>query len=279
MVNRKDLNPDSSPQAAFGARLRRLREERGWKQDELSSLMGYSGTHISCVETGRKMPTLRFSRRADTAFGIEGTERSFEREWREIKYGSLLEGFPEYVRYEGRAVEVRLYEVGVIPGLLQTRDYARVLADSHVSRGAISSEQAAERVSYLMERQASVWRERPPMMLVVMDESCLRRLVGGRMVMREQLDYLLELAELPNTVIQIAPYAMGERRPFDLPINLLTLSDMSGVAYAEAQIRGHVERETSVVLSLLTAYHQLQAEALPQATSVAMIDEVRRGIS
>ncbi|MGC5411677.1 helix-turn-helix domain-containing protein, partial [Streptomyces sp. DT225] len=115
-MNRKELEPDSSPQAAFGARIRSLREARGWKQEDLAERTGYSSTHISAVETGRKNPTLRFSRQADRAFGIEETADTFEREWREIRHGSLLEGFPQYVGFEGRAVELRLYEIGIIPG-------------------------------------------------------------------------------------------------------------------------------------------------------------------
>ncbi|MFF9507036.1 helix-turn-helix domain-containing protein [Streptomyces sp. NPDC014724] len=276
-MNRKDLDPESSPEAAFGARIRSLREEHGWKQEELADRMGYSGTHISAVETGRKMPTLRFSRNADQVFGTGETADTFERQYREIRHGSLLEGFPQYVGHEGRAVEIRLYEIGIIPGLLQTPEYARVLADSAVRRGAIVPEQAAERVSFLAERQAALVRPRPPTMLVVMDESCIRRRVGGGEVMAAQLDRLLEFAELPNTVLQIAPYDVGERRPFDLPMNLLTLSDLSVIAYAESQMRGHLERDTTSVLPLLAAYHQLQAEALSQAASVAMINEARKG--
>ncbi|MFF9593024.1 Scr1 family TA system antitoxin-like transcriptional regulator [Streptomyces sp. NPDC014646] len=276
-MNRKELDPESSPEAAFGARIRSLREARGWKQEELAGEMGYSGTHVSAVETGRKMPTLRFSRSADRVFGTGDTADTFERQWREIRHGSLLEGFPQYVGHEGRAVEIRLYEIGIIPGLLQTPEYARVLADSAVRRGAISPEQATERVSFLAERQAALVRTRPPMMLVVMDESCIRRRVGGDEVMDAQLEQLAEFAEQPNTVLQVVPYDIGERRPFDLPMNLLTLSDMSVIAYAESQIRGHLERETTSVLPLLTAYHQLQAEALSQAESVFMINEARKG--
>ncbi|MFJ1842907.1 MULTISPECIES: helix-turn-helix domain-containing protein [unclassified Streptomyces] len=276
-MNRKELDPESSPEAAFGARIRRLREERGWKQEELADRMGYSGTHISAVETGRKMPTLRFSRNADQVFGTGETADTFERQYREIRHGSLLEGFPQYVGHEGRAVEIRLYNIGIIPGLLQTPEYARVLADSALRRGAIVPEQAAERVSFLAERQAALVRPRPPTMMVVMDESCIRRRIGGSEVMAAQLDRLLEFAALPNTVLQIAPYEMGERRTFDLPMNLLTLSDLSVIAYAESQMRGHLERDTTSVLPLLTAYHQLQAEALSQAASVAMIREARKG--
>ncbi len=194
-----------------------------------------------------------------------------------MKNGNLLEGFPEYVKYEGTAAEIRLYEIGIVPGLLQTPEYARVLADNAARRGAITPEQAEERVSFLAKRQAAMERTRLPTLLVVMDESCVRRQVGGPEVMNAQLDRLVQFAELPNSVLQIAPYDIGERRTFDLPMNLLTMSDLSVIAYAESQLRGHVERDTAAVLPLLTAYHQLQAEALPQAASVAMIKQVRKG--
>jgi transcriptional regulator with XRE-family HTH domain len=276
-VNRKELNPDASPQAAYGARLRSLREARGWTQDDLAARTEYSSVHISAVETGRKPPTLRFSRDVDRALGLAGTAEAFERQYREVKHGNLLEGFPEYVKHEGRAAEIRLYEIGIIPGLLQTPDYARVMANSAARRGVITPEQAEERVSFLAERQAALERPRLPTMLVVMDESCIRRQVGGPEVMSAQLDRLVQFAELPNTVLQIALFDIGERRPFDLPMNLLTMSDLSVIAYAESQLRGHLEREVAAVLPLLTAYHQLQAEALPQAASVAMISELRKG--
>ncbi|MFF9351313.1 Scr1 family TA system antitoxin-like transcriptional regulator [Streptomyces sp. NPDC014734] len=276
-MNRKELDPESSPQAAFGARLRSSREGRGWTQEELAERMGYSSTHISSVETGRKLPTLRLSRSADRVFGTEGTADTFERQWREIRHGAMLEGFPEYVGHEGRAAEIRLYEVGVIPGLLQTPEYATVLAESAVKRGAITSDQASERVSLVVERQATLVRMPPPLVLVVLDESCLRRPVGGSAVMDGQLARLIEFAELPNTVLQIAPFDMGEHRPFDLPVTLVTLPDRQLMSYAESAQRGHLDRESVSVLPLLTAYHQLQAEALSQAASVAMISQLRKG--
>lgn len=240
--------------------------------------MGYSGTHISAVEVGRKMPTLRFSRSADRVFDTGETADTFERQWREIRHGSLLEGFPQYVGHESRAVEIRLYNIGIIPGLLQTPEYARVLADSAVRRGAITPEQAEERVSFLAERQAALVRPRPPMVFVTLDESCIRRPIGGAAVMGAQLARLVEFAGLPNTLLQVAPYEIGERRTFDLPVNLLTLSDRSVLCYAESQAQGHLDRESASVVPMLTAYHQLQGEAMSQAASVAMISELRKGI-
>ncbi|MFB7027036.1 MULTISPECIES: helix-turn-helix transcriptional regulator [unclassified Streptomyces] len=279
MVNRKELRPDDSPRATYGAHLRRLREAQGWTQEDLAGRTSYSSQHISAVETARKPPTLPFSREVDQVIGCAGTAESLERLWNEMRYGSLREGFPEYVGYEQRAVEIRSFHLGIVPGLLQTPEYAQALANGDVRRGAITQQQADERVAFLMERQAALARDRPPMLLAVMDESCIRRPIGGASVMGAQLERLVEFAELPNSVLQVAPYEIGERRPFDLPVNLLTLADRSMVAYAETHAQGYVDRDPATVVRLLTAYHQLQAECLSQADSVAAIEQVRKGMA
>ncbi|MEV0282356.1 helix-turn-helix transcriptional regulator [Streptomyces sp. NPDC050610] len=277
MVNQKELNPEGSLREAYGARLRRLREARGWKQEDLAEQAGCSSQHISAVETGRKPPTLRFSRQVDVALGTAESAEAFEREWHDIRHGSMLEGFSAYVEQEGRAVEIRVFDTGVIPGLLQTPEYAKVLADSAANRRAITPQQANERVSFLMERQQALVRSRPPMLFVVMDESCIRRPIGGQAVMEAQLDRLITLAASPTTVLQVAPFSIGERRTLNLPVNVLTMADRSVMAYAESQAQGHLDREPTSVLSMLTAYHQLQGEVLSQPASVDMINQVRKG--
>ncbi|BDH08218.1 helix-turn-helix domain-containing protein [Streptomyces seoulensis] len=273
-MNRKELEPDRSPGAAFGQRLRSLRDERGWTQDELAERMGYSGTHISAVETGRRSPTPHFAQSVDKAFG---TGDRFERQGRAVRNTGLLEGFPEYVPHEKRAVEIRLFELGIIPGLLQTPEYAAAITTGAVRRGAITEQQAEERLALLAQRRAALERTPPPLVFVVLDESCLRRIVGGPEVMEAQLAKLLDFAELPTSVLQVAPFDLGERRAFDLPVHLLTLADRANLAYAESAQRGHLMRETAPVVAMLTAYHQLQAEALSQAASVAMIEQIRKG--
>ncbi|MFE3827256.1 Scr1 family TA system antitoxin-like transcriptional regulator [Streptomyces sp. NPDC059092] len=275
MVNRKELEPERSPAAAFGQRIRALRDERGWTQDELAERMKCSGTHISAVETGRRPSTPRFAATADRVFG---TGDRLERQSRAVRYTALLEGFPEYVTHEARAAEIRLYEVGVIPGLLQTQEYAAALEADAVRREAITPEQADERVELVARRQAALVRSPSPLILAVLDEGCVRRPMGDIKIMTAQFERLLEFAELPNTVLQVAPFSMGARRPFSLPVIVLTLPDRSLMAYAESASRGHLERESTSVLPMLAAYHQLQAEALSQAASVAMIEQLRKGI-
>ncbi|MET9089099.1 helix-turn-helix transcriptional regulator [Streptomyces sp. NPDC004237] len=273
-MNKKELDPEASPGARFGHLLRTLRDERGWTQDELAVLAGCSGAHVSAVETGRRPPTRQFAMSLDRVFG---TGDRFERQSRVARYTALLEGFPEYAAHETRAAEIRLYEVGVIPGILQTPDYAAALTARTVERGAITPEQGDERLTLVRERQAALDRAPAPLVFAVLDESCLRRPVGGATTMDGQLARLVEFAALPNTVLQVAPFEMGDRRPLSLPLYILTLENRSLLSYAESAQRGQLERERTAIVPLLTAYHQLQAEALSQAASVAMIERLRKG--
>ncbi|MER7671102.1 helix-turn-helix transcriptional regulator [Kitasatospora sp. NPDC096128] len=271
-MNKVELDPDGGPATKFGVFLRTSREERGWTQDDLAAVIGYSATHVSAVETGRRPPTPRLARELDRAFGWE---RVFARKALDIKTSALLEGFPQYVERESKAVELRLFDLGIIPGLLQTTDYAQAIAAGAVRRGSITSAQAEERVTYLARRQANLRREPSPLIHVVLDESCIRRPVGGPEVMAAQLDQLAEFAAMPNTMLQVAPYAIGEERSFDLPVNILTLPDRSLMSYAESAQQGHLERDSAAVLPVLTAYYQLQALVLSQAESVALIRRLR----
>ncbi|MFE4976719.1 Scr1 family TA system antitoxin-like transcriptional regulator [Kitasatospora sp. NPDC056651] len=271
-VNKVELEPDSSPTAKFGADLRSAREARGWIQEKLAHAIGYSATHVSAVETGRRSPTARLSRELDRAFGFDDY---FVRKSRDLKSSTILEGFPEYVSHESKAVELRLFALGIVPGLLQTPDYAKAIAAGAVRRGSITEEQAEERVAYLARRQANLRREVPPQIHAVLDESCIRRPVGGKAVMAAQLDELVAFARMPNTVLQVAPYAIGEDRSFDLPVNIITLPDRSLMSYAESAHQGHLERDSGAVPSMLTAYYQLQAFAHSQAESVAVVSRLR----
>ncbi|MFG3529574.1 DUF5753 domain-containing protein [Streptomyces sp. NPDC047917] len=170
-----------------------------------------------------------------------------------------------------------MFDVGVIPGLLQTPEYATAIEEGHARRGTITPDQASERVEALMERQAALVRRVPPILIVVLDESCIRRVIGGAAVMERQMAHPIECAERPDTVLQVAPCSVGERRPFNRLVNLLTMPDRSVVSYVESETNGYLDRELTSVLPLVRYCHQLQAEAFSQAASVAMFGEARKG--
>ncbi|MFI1017422.1 Scr1 family TA system antitoxin-like transcriptional regulator [Streptomyces sp. NPDC020965] len=273
-MNRKDLDPQSSPRAAFGAQLRRSRESNEWIQDQLAERMGYSGTHVSAVETCRKSPTLQFARRADTALGTGAT---FEVMWQAIRKTVLLEGFPEYLQEEVKATKLYTFELGVIPGIFQTPRYAEALAQADVERGAITPELGAERVALLRTRQKRLLEARDaPLLYAVLDESCLCRKVGGHDVMADQLEHLAQQARAPHVTVQLVPFSMGHLRPLLLPVVLLTMRDRTVVGYTESASRGYLERDDNLIRAWERAYDHLQAGALSPAASLDLISAARK---
>ncbi|WNI30183.1 helix-turn-helix transcriptional regulator [Streptomyces sp. ITFR-6] len=276
MANRGRLDPSASPRAAFGERLRRLREGRGWTQEVLAGRSGYSASHISGVETGSRPPTSAFTESADRALG---TGEALTRQGAETRNSAILDGFPEYVVQEGQATETRLFEMGLVPGLFQTPAYATAVTTGAVRRGAITEVQAEECFALLARRQQSLARTPLPQVYAVLDESCIRQYVGGPEVMAEQLEHLAVIADRPNTVVQVAPFMLGERRTLNKPVTLITMVDRSYMAYAESAHAGQLERDMRLVGPLFTSYHQGQAEALSQVDSVALINQARKGTS
>ncbi|MDH6118113.1 helix-turn-helix transcriptional regulator [Kitasatospora sp. GAS204B] len=274
-MNRSELDPDASPRARFGAQIRSAREERGWTQEELGERMGYSAVHISAVEIGRKSPTLRFATAADVAFG---TGTLWVDRHGEVRRASLLDGFEGYAAKEAKAREIRVFEIGVIPGLLQTVEYTGALVDAQVQRGTISREEADEWCARLLTRQQGLTAFDAPLLHAVLDESCIRRLVGGRAVMARQLVALEERAQSPGTIIQVAPYSMGADRPFALPVHLLTLADRSLIGYSESEGQGHVQRDPRALTTWDRNYHRLQVGALSETASIELIRAVREDL-
>ncbi|MFD4534885.1 Scr1 family TA system antitoxin-like transcriptional regulator [Kitasatospora sp. NPDC058397] len=130
------LDPSASSLAAFGAQLRKARQAAGMTQAELGRLMSLSDSQISNLERGARSPTLDWVIEVDRVLNTGGTlELTY---WSLSGGGSLLEGFPEYAAHEARAVELRQFELGVVPGLFQTRAYAEALVAADV-RGRSAS--------------------------------------------------------------------------------------------------------------------------------------------
>ncbi|MFJ5120783.1 helix-turn-helix domain-containing protein [Kitasatospora sp. NPDC088548] len=272
-MNKKTLDPTSSPWAPFGVQLRRSREGRGLTQAQLARKCKYDPSYVSFVELAQRPPSEQFAARADAVLETGGTLSLMY--WQH-RHTALVPGFPEYANYESRAAEIRLFEIGVIPGLLQTKEYATALEAGIVRNGGATQEQADERVNFLMTRQQCLERTPPPLVHAVLDESCIRRPIGGREVMIAQLLHLEESAKRPNVLIQVAPFSLGEDRPFMRMVFLLTMPDRKVLGYTENEQRGHLTRDIESVMPLVKGYDRLQIEALSQAASVAMIRAVRK---
>ncbi|MFG3055307.1 helix-turn-helix domain-containing protein [Kitasatospora sp. NPDC048239] len=275
MVNRRQLDPTSGPWAPFGVQLRRSREARELTQAQLAKKVGFDPSYVSYAELAtREPPSEKFARRADEALETGGTLLLM---WLQNKHSALLEGFPEYASHEAKATEIRIFESGVVPGLFQTEAYAAALAMADVRRGSITRRQAEERVAFLLTRQQLLKRSSPPLVHAVLDESCLRRPIGGPAVMKDQLAILEGQFDESHVILQVAPFSMAEHRPFALPIRLLTLPDHSLLGYSESEGRSHLERDSGMLAVWKRHYDRLQVGALAETATLEWIRAAREG--
>ncbi|MFC5804605.1 helix-turn-helix domain-containing protein [Streptomyces formicae] len=212
--------PRSAPtvgQVVLGKRLQDLRERAGLKREEAAKVLRVAPATIrrmEMAEVALKIPYVQLLLRA---YGIaeaeaEGfvqlAEEANRPGWWQRFHDVLPGWFSMYVSLEGAAGLIRAYEPHFVPGLLQTEEYARGVMRSG-ALGATSAEDIERHVALRMERQSLLTRAEAPRFWVIMDETALRRPVGGPQVMRAQLDRLLEAAELPNVTLQVAEFATG----------------------------------------------------------------------
>ncbi|QEU89362.1 helix-turn-helix domain-containing protein [Streptomyces viridosporus] len=257
--------------ALFGARVRRLRTAAGLTQAELGARTHVVSTRITQIEraSGAK-PTLELARALDAALGADDLLVEL---WPYV----YREAFPDWSRrfmeYSERAVVIRQYAAHVVPGLLQTKDYARAVLK--VGRTLSGEEQLAERVALRMGRQERLSAPDRPELWLVLDEAVLRRPVGGLPVMREQLARLLTAGSESHITVQVLPFDQGEHEVMGGSLTVLTLPDGSEIAYTEGAHYGQLIEDPDEVRRFSLTYDRLRAAALPPLMSLDMIRSVR----
>jgi len=212
--------PRSAPtvgQVVLGRRLLDLRERAGLKREDAARVLRVAPATVRRMETAEVALKVPYVQLLLKAYGVPDDEvEDFVQLVEEAnrpgwwqRFHDILPGwFSMYVSLEGAASLIRSYEPHFVPGLLQTEEYARgVLTSGAV--GQTSPEDIERHVALRMRRQELLTRPDAPRFWAVLDETVLRRPVGGPEVMRAQIDRLLEAAELPNVTLQIAPFASG----------------------------------------------------------------------
>ncbi|MFI8813535.1 MULTISPECIES: helix-turn-helix domain-containing protein [unclassified Streptomyces] len=257
--------------ALFGAQVRRLRIAAGLTQAELGEMTHVVSTRITQIErSSGARPTLELARALDAALVADGLLIDL---WPYVH----REAFPDWSRafmaHSARAVSIKQYAAHVVPGLLQTRAYARALLS--VGRSLRDEEHLEERLGARMERQERLAAPGRPDLWVVLDESVLRRPVGGQAVMRTQLARLLELAEEPHITVQVLPFDQGEHDAMGGSLTVLVLPDGTEAAYTEGAHYGQLIEEPEEVGRFTVTYDRLRAVALPPLMSLDMIRSVR----
>jgi transcriptional regulator with XRE-family HTH domain len=227
--------------ALFRDELRRARSHAGLTQEELASKISFSPALVAAIETGRRMPSADFSGQCDAVFSTDGQFGRMQARLLEESGPSWLR---EWAEIEREAVMLRSWEPLLVPGLLQTQEYAcRVLR----SAPGATEDETGQRVSKRMDRQAILERSSPPMLFAVIDEGALRREVGGPQVMKGQLERLLDLAERARVSLQVVPASAGEHPGLAGPLVIAGFRTAPEVAYIDTALTGRlVERQEDV---------------------------------
>ncbi|WP_171109065.1 MULTISPECIES: helix-turn-helix transcriptional regulator [Streptomyces] len=270
--------PRSAPtvgQVVLGRRLLDLRERAGLKREEAARVLRVAPATIRRMETAEvalKIPYLQLLLKAygvpdDEADAfVQLAEEANKPGWWQRFHDILPGWFSMHVSLEGAASLIRSYEPHFVPGLLQTEDYARGVLKSGAV-GQTRPEDIERYVALRMQRQELLTRQDAPRVWAVMDETVLRRPVGGPEVMRAQIERLLDATKLPHVTLQVVPFATGPHPgtygPFvlfrfavpELP-DMVYSEYLTGAVYldARAEVATHLEVMDRMAAQAATAH-------------------------
>ncbi|GAB3477916.1 helix-turn-helix domain-containing protein [Nocardiopsis coralliicola] len=261
--------------------LRRMRRAAGLSQDDVWKSLGWSRAKLQRLEAGdfqrvkagdvMALCQLYEAERAeaDELIQIARDSRKNLPWW--YQYKDVLPG--AFVGLEAEADLIQEFSIGLVPGLFQTRAYIAELLDRAVG---IPKAEIEQRLDIRLERQESVLaRPKPPTIMTVIDESAVRREVGGREVMREQIGHLLQLAERPNIQIQVVPFSAGAHAGSSIPFVLLGFDGGSiagSVVYIESRGDGFYLEDEEEIARHRLIFSRMQGTALSAEDSAAFLE-------
>ncbi len=263
----------------LGGLLRAAREEAGLTREAVAEHLGVASSAIGRWENGSNGVQLATLRMLMDLYRITdpGTRSEMEllaregkrRGWWSPYAGLLRPSYGVYVGLETEAVGVDDFSAVVVPGLLQTADYARAMFAQAVP--ALDPATIDARVSVRLHRQQALVRADNPLALhAVMDEACIRRRVGGDEIWSAQMKHLLDMANRHNVTIQVAPFSGGAHASILGSFVVLRFSDGPPIAYIE-QAGGDLIAEGPQAATYETMIHGLRAQALSPVQSVELI--------
>ncbi|MEV5168410.1 helix-turn-helix transcriptional regulator [Streptomyces werraensis] len=250
--------------------LKLWREAAGLTQAEFGAAIGYGEELVSSVERGRRIPRPEYLDAVDAALGAGGKISAMARDVAEIRYPKTVR---DLKKLEAEAVELGAYNNSVIHGLLQTPDYARAVFSAR--RPPFTADELEQRLSARVARQEIVGETTSrPLFSFVQCESTLRRPLGGRMVMRGQLERLLTVGTFPHVDLQVLPLSHEENPGLAGSFRLLRLRDGTTVGHLEVQHISRVVTDRKEVQLLDMRYGAIRAQALSPRESLALIEKV-----
>ncbi|MCT2592523.1 helix-turn-helix transcriptional regulator [Streptomyces sp. N2-109] len=262
---------DDRPEAwrCYGRLVKLFREQAQLTQTALADGIGYSYEQTSSIEQGRRPAKYTFTEAAERVLGARGALMALQEE---VELAKLPRFFQDFAKIELEAVSRFEYEPQLVPGLLQTEEYARAVFSGHVPQ--LEPELFEQHLEARMERQKLLTRTPMVQFSFVLWEPVLRNPVGGSNVLKAQLRHLLKVTELPNVEIQVIPAVAGMHPGLNGSMVLLETQEHRRVAYLESQDTGLVITEASTVSDFGLRYGKLRSQALNIEESARLIDRV-----
>ena len=272
MVSRETA---STPRQVFGAMLRYYRERAGLSRTDLARQISKSVSLIQAIELGHRAATADVTEDLERVLPADGALTRLREEIGDgLGYQAYPSWFQEWLASEREAKKLRWFEPLLVPGLLQTEDYARAVFRA---RFGITDEEIDEQVAARLKRQEILVRSEPPALWVILDESVLRRPVGGRYVMREQVRHLIEAAQCPHVSIQVISARAGAHRGLWAGAFIIAdFDEAPTVGYQETACQGQLVDRREDVVALTDCWDTLVREALPWAASQALLEEAAK---
>lgn len=256
---------------AVARQVKLWREAAGLTQTELGAAIGYGEELVSSVERGRRIPRPEFLDRADEVTGAGGKLAALKTDVAGIRYPKKVR---DLKKLEAESVELCAYNNSVIHGLLQTDEYARAVIGNR--QPPFPENEVERRVAGRMDRQGIVSTMTGlPVLNFVQCEATLRRCTGGTMVLRRQLERLLEVGQLSNVSIQVLPLSREDNAGLEGPFQLLRLKDGSTVGHNESQLISRMISNPKEIQILELRYGMIRAQALTPRETLAFIEKVR----
>jgi transcriptional regulator with XRE-family HTH domain len=268
-----DVDPDdesgAAVVAAVGRQIKAWREAAGLRAGEFGAAIGYGEDLVYKVEGGRRIPRPELLDRADEVLGAGGKIAAMKQDVAEVRYPKKVR---DLTKLEARAVELSAYGNHNIHGLLQTEAYMGALLATR--RPAYSQEELQRMVDARMARRSIFGREPAPELSFVQEEVTLRRPIGGTMVMRGQLERLLEVGQLRNVEIQVMPTRCGDHPGTGGRIQVFKFGDGSAVGRTDNEFAGRPVSDPKQLRILELRYGIIRARALTPGESLAFIEQV-----
>ncbi|MER6829474.1 helix-turn-helix transcriptional regulator [Streptosporangium sp. NPDC000563] len=263
-------DPSVKPLVLLGAELRKHRKRTGISIDRLAEVIPFSASLIGFTERGQRRAGRSFMEHYDEAVGAGG---ELVRLWEHVTRSASPRWFRGWLDIEQEAHSLHTWQPLLVPGLLQTEEYARAVIRSEPG---ITDKQTEKAVAARMERQEIFARDTPPLFRAVLDEGVLHRLVGSKEIMRRQLERLMEAVESPRVGVQIIPLKLGVMTGLLGGFVIAQIPGSPDNVYIESIIHGHVTSRPEDVEAIHSKYDTLRAEAQPRHMSIELIREVEK---